>query len=378
MTLLYPTQEIGSLDKMGGWRRKGVTEAGQLSSKDWNELEHQRSLFEIDGDESPSDLDTILRQPQRSPEERRQVKEWSALFALKLFEKAGLTIVGSGEQFRSEMYQQPVSHIDGIEFAGWIRSWGNKYFKKGRVVAEPSLREPFHLDEFHFMTRHAEGKQIKVPITGAYTLADWSFDEYFYPSYLEQYSRREAAYRAKRDLSLALARNVLHPHLKALVEAGANYIQIDEPAAATKPEEVDIVVDAYNESVKDLDATFALHICFTNYDTLFPAVQRLENCDMFTWEYANRGTREFYAHLLGLIKTFTPDKKVGLGVIDVHDDRIESPEEIRDRILYASGIMGPEQIYVNPDCGLRTRSIDVAYQKLVNMTEGAERARQGV
>lgn len=377
--ILIPTQEIGSLDKMGAWRRKGVKERAELEPNDWNELRVQRTLYGIEGDELPFDLDKALRSPQRSEEQRRQVKDWSALFAIRLFEKAGLEIIGAGEQMRSEMFQQPTANISGFESRGWVRSWGNKYWKSASLVAEPCFVHPFHLHEYAFTRKHAsQGKRVKTPITGAYTLADWSFDEF----YLQQYPNlppREAKYRAKHDFAMALARNAIRPHIQALVQAGADYIQIDEPAGATKPEEVGILVNAYNESVRGLDGMFSLHICFTDYPALFPAVRNLEKCDMFTWEFANRGEgMQSYRDVLALINNYTPDMKVGLGVLDVHTDDIEPPDLVRDRLLYAADVLGPEKIYANPDCGLRTRSTDVAYRKLCSMVEGTQLARESL
>ncbi len=389
--VLFPTQEIGSIDKFGSWRIKGITKTKKLTGEDRDELERQRRLYGVNGRELKHDLDQILRKPERTQEDRTRVIEWSAVFAIRFFESAGLDIVYSGEQFRSEMYQQPTDNINGFEQVGWVRSKpdkkGSKYFRKCRVVSEPELKKPFHLEEFIFTREHTSlGKIVKVPITGAYTLADWSFDEFYLKKLLDQgVPLREAEYPAKRELTMAIVRNCLRPHIEALVRAGAQYIQIDEPAGGTKPNEVDIFVDSYNETVRGLPGKFSLHVCFPHYycgyDILFPELQRLENCSMLTWEFANQDTDhnfESYKHILGLIKQYTPDKEVGLGVLDVHqEDIIESPQLVRDRILHAVDIYGdPRKIYVNPDCGLRTQSLDVAYQKLTNMVEGAYLARE--
>lgn len=67
---------------------------------------------------------------------------------------------------------------------------------------------------------------------------------------------------------------------------------------------------------------------------------------------------------------------VGLGVLDVHTDRIEGPELVRDRVLYAAGVLGPERVRVNPDCGLRTRRWDVVAAKLKSLVEGTRLARK--
>ena len=81
---------------------------------------------------------------------------------------------------------------------------------------------------------------------------------------------------------------------------------------------------------------------------------------------------------LELMKRYSDNKKIGLGVIDVHTDRIEPPEFIRDRILKASKIIEPALIYINPDCGLRTRTWKVAFAKLKNMVKGVGLARKAI
>ena len=72
------------------------------------------------------------------------------------------------------------------------------------------------------------------------------------------------------------------------------------------------------------------------------------------------------------------DGKIGLGVIDIHADFIEPPELVRDRILYAAGVLGPERIEVNTDCGLRTRTWEVSLEKMKNIVEGARLAEEAL
>jgi 5-methyltetrahydropteroyltriglutamate--homocysteine methyltransferase len=95
-------------------------------------------------------------------------------------------------------------------------------------------------------------------------------------------------------------------------------------------------------------------------------------------EFANRDNEQREAYdQLRLLKEYDDRREVGLGVADVHDDDIESPQLIHDRIAYATKILeNPERIFVNPDCGLRTRTWDVAYAKLCNVVKGAEMARE--
>jgi 5-methyltetrahydropteroyltriglutamate--homocysteine methyltransferase len=110
----------------------------------------------------------------------------------------------------------------------------------------------------------------------------------------------------------------------------------------------------------------------------------MKHVSQFTWEFANRdeekpgvkrAARPGY-EALHLFNEYGDKREIGLGVTNVHVDARESAELVRDRVLYAAGLLGPERIYVNPDCGLRTRSWDVAFGKLRACAEGAALARK--
>jgi 5-methyltetrahydropteroyltriglutamate--homocysteine methyltransferase len=177
-----------------------------------------------------------------------------------------------------------------------------------------------------------------------------------------------------------IAKEILSPNLKALVDAGAKWIQVDEPALTTKPEEVPFFVEAFNECTAGIGCKLSLHVCFSNYRLLYPHILELKNCSQLALEFANRAEDRGGAYdQLNLLNEFGDNREIGLGVTDVHVDQIESPELIKERIEYASKILGnPERIYVNPDCGFRTRSWEVAYSKLCNISKGAELAREAL
>jgi 5-methyltetrahydropteroyltriglutamate--homocysteine methyltransferase len=170
---------------------------------------------------------------------------------------------------------------------------------------------------------------------------------------------------------------VIRPNLKALEKAGARVVQIDEPAATTHPEEVDIFVEGFNAATEGLKPKVTAHICYSDYRLLYPAVLEMKRCSQFAWEFANRDANFGDGYKpLELFREYDDGREVGLGVVDVHVSRVESPEEVRDRILKAAKVLGDEdRIYVNPDCGLRTRTWKVAFEKLRNMVRGARLAR---
>ena len=383
--MIHPlfTHEIGSLAKPN-WRVKAMRNR-PLTDQDLADAQEWGKFLDLETEEL---LEILQKRQNFTPEEKQKIVWYSSLMATRMLEKAGLDVVYDGEQHRVEMYEYPIRRIEGFQFLGHVRSFDNKYYRKAAVQAAPRLKELYHLHEYQVIESFAT-KPVKIPMTGAYTLVDWSFDE-FYLRGVEigtregRRHRREARARFLHDL----ATQVIHPNLKALYDAGARFLQIDEPAATTKPDEIDLFFQSLVDSVGDLKgkAFFSVHICFSDYRLLFPTIQTVEGIIReFHFEYANRDTRELgvddrkrrgYEILKELVKY---DFIAGVGVLDVHTDWIEPPELVRDRVLYAVEQMGtPERVFVAPDCGLRTRTWKVAYEKLRNMVEGVELAKQAL
>ena len=300
-----------------------------------------------------------------------------------LLEQAGLDVVYDGEQRRSEMYDHVIQNARGWQSRGTVRSFDNKYYSKAAVLDRPSIDRAYDVEEYRFVAAHTD-RRVKAPFTGPYTMVDWSYDEYYGHRGALGATAEERA-DARRRFLLDVAERVIRPNAAAVVGAGCEWIQIDEPALTTRPEEVPLGVEAYNESIEGIDATVSLHVCFSDYSLLFPHVLELENCLELQLEFANRDSRELgtdgagrpgYAPLRLFKEHGGPS--VGLGVLDIHSDFVEPAELVRDRVIYAAELLGPERVLVNPDCGLRTRSWDVAYQKLVNMVEGTRLAEEAL
>ena len=375
------THEIGSLDKPG-WRVKAY--AGKpLGDADFDEASSWGERLQVPEYER---LVELLHHAPFDKETKAEIQRWSSLYALRLEESAGLDVVYDGEQQRTEMYDWAVSHTNGFERRGSVRAFDNKYYTKAAVVGPISLRSPFHNAEFSYLVSVADA-ELKVPVTGAYTIADWSFDErYDLDTDLREPARdrRRKREAARRDFVLEVARSLIRPNLMALIGLGARWIQVDEPGASTEPDELDLFVDSFNASVEGLSAMFSTHLCFSDYNLFFPAIERMTQCRQFAVGFANYDSRE-----LGTSEATRPGYRViskfrdlpykpalGLGVLDIHSDFIESPELVRDRVLYAVKVFGdPGRVHVTPDCGLRTRSWKVAYEKLRNMTAGVDMAR---
>jgi len=383
---LFPTQEIGSLQKPS-WRVKGLT--GNAAEEDIKELKRWYSKLNMQNRvESVMSIITKIKNEKERDKLvalKQRLKEESQIFALRFLESAGLDIIYDGEQTRVEMYEDPISDINGFKFLGLVRAFDVMKYRKAACIEEPSFKLPYHLEEFLFL-KGKTAHELKVPITGAYTLAEWSYNEFYGEKNLGHYDVFDLFGSEKvdrREMALAIARNVIKPNIAALVEKGAKWVQIDEPAATTYPDEVDLVVETFNESVKGLNVKASIHMCFSDYKVFFPGILGMKNCYQYAWEFANADTTNLGVdrksrggyRILDLFKEYDVSGTIGLGVLNVHTDYIEPPELVRDRILYSAKVLGEDKIFVNPDCGLRTRCLDVAFAKLRNMIEGAKLAR---
>ncbi len=376
----FLTHEIGSLAKPP-WLVK--TSAGRALNE--SDTDHARRWGEKVDVPNYEDLIGLLEQPERDPGE---VARWSSRYAVRLLEHAGLDVVYDGEQQRSEMYAWAIDHADGFEPRGTVRSFDNKYYSKSAVTGPVGLRAPYHNDEFAFLQSVA-GRELKIPVTGAYTLAVWSYDEYYgaRDGRLGRGSGRKEEIAARGRFAADLARDLIRPNLQALIDRGATWIQIDEPGASTEPDELELFVESFNTSVEGLDCFFSTHLCFSDYRLFFPAIEAMSGCRQYAVGFANYDTRDLGAsaadrpgyEVISRFRDLPYEPILGLGVLDIHTDFIEPPELVRDRILHAVEVFGdPARIHVTPDCGLRTRTWEVAYEKLASMVEGARLAEEAL
>ncbi len=301
----------------------------------------------------------------------------ASIETLKLFSDSGIMNHGiAGEMFRWEMYEYLARKIRNIEFHGKVRSFDNRYYNKGSVSGEISLVESPHADELEFILKHTDAP-LKIPITGPYTMADWSFNDH---------------YGTRLELANAFA-DLIRGEIEYIHGVWRKYrgdeimqVQIDEPAATTHPSEMDIVIESVNRSVQGLTGLeTSIHVCYSkDYRMLYDRLPDL-HLDGLNLEYSNRdllqlGTGESARPGFSDIKYFTQintslnvPKFLGIGVTDVHIDTVESVELITDRIREALRyVEKPEIIRLNPDCGLRTRSREIGFKKLKNMSLARE------
>jgi 5-methyltetrahydropteroyltriglutamate--homocysteine methyltransferase len=265
-------------------------------------------------------------------------------------ERAGLDVVTDGEMRRNEMVEYFAERIDGYEFNGPVKVWGHNYFDKPSVVDEVAYDEPWLVDEFSFTSSVAD-RPVKVPITGPYTLASWSFDE---------------VYGDEAALAYALA-DLVNEEVSRLVDAGARYVQIDEPALATTPDDHAVVGECLERIVADVpeDVRVGLHVCYGDYSRIYPEVLEFP-VDEFDVELLNGDYEQVPVFES---PAFTTD--LAIGVVDAHDANVESVDEIERNIRQGLRIVPPEKLTVSPDCGLKLLPRGAAVAKMDNMVTAA-------
>ncbi len=280
--------------------------------------------------------------------ERKATKEW-----IDFQEEIGIDILVDGEMYRGDMVTYFAENFKGFEISGLVRSYGNRFYRKPVAVGEIERANPVTVDWYKY-AQSLTKKPVKGMLTGPYTIMDWSFDE-FYPS--------------RRDFCLKIA-EVVNEEAKDLEKAGAQYIQIDEPAVSVRPEELDLAIEAMGIATQGLKAYTLTHICYGDFPKIYPKMLDIP-VNQIDLELSNN---EF--DLLDLFKKSPFTSDIGLGVLDVHSHRIETKEDVLARIKKALKFIPKEKIYISPDCGLKTRSVEESKQKLRVMMEAALEARE--
>ena len=295
-----------------------------------------------------------------------EIHDMAIKAALKDQEAAGIDIVSDGELRRDNDIDYLLARITGVHIPVTVKSFYFDYYDSP-MVAEPLPVDPPPplglAEDFRFTRVHTD-RPIKFSFTGPFSL-----------------SRRiqNKAYSKPADLVRALAQ-VLNAEARALADAGADLLQIDEPFLAGYPEDVGVAVEAINIVTRDVNVTWGLHVCYGNryarpsweghYDFLFPAVLDA-NVNQLVLEFGRKGYED-----LPVIQQLGWDRALGLGVVDVKTELIESAELIAARIRKALETFPAEKLTINPDCGLRHLPADVARAKLVAMVEGTLAVRR--
>jgi 5-methyltetrahydropteroyltriglutamate--homocysteine methyltransferase len=294
-----------------------------------------------------------------------QAQDDATLLAIRDMERAGLDIITDGEMRRESYSNRFATALDGIDLdnPGQVMSGRGTPTPVPRVVGPIRRTHPVQVRDVEFLRANTD-RRIKATVPGPFTLAQQAQNEY--------YPDRE---------SLAMDYAVcVNQEVKAMFAAGADVVQLDEPWVRTNPDEArQYAVPAINKALAGVDGPTALHLCF-GYAAV---VAGKPSGYSFLAELEDSDVRQISIEAaqpkldLAILKAFST-KTVILGVLDLGNMAIETPEGIADRIRQALQVIPPERLMVAPDCGMKYLPRNVAYRKLRAMTLGAAIVRESL
>ncbi|MCS7005603.1 MAG: 5-methyltetrahydropteroyltriglutamate--homocysteine S-methyltransferase [Cytophagales bacterium] len=287
--------------------------------------------------------------------------------ALRFQEEIGLDVLVHGEFERNDMVEYFGELLEGFAFTenGWVQSYGSRCVKPPIIFGDVARSKDLSLRWTQFAQSHTK-KFLKGMLTGPVTILQWSFVR-------NDQSRRDTAFQ----IALAIRDEVLE-----LEKAGIKIIQIDEPAfreglPLRKKDWVtylDWAVKAFRlaaSGVKD-STQIHTHMCYSEFNDIIESIAQLD-ADVITIE-----TSRSEMELLEAFINFKYPNEIGPGVYDIHSPRVPSVEEMKRLLYKALEVLPIENIWVNPDCGLKTRQWKETKLALQNMVHAAQALRKEV
>jgi 5-methyltetrahydropteroyltriglutamate--homocysteine methyltransferase len=280
-------------------------------------------------------------------------------------ERLGLDVLVHGEAERNDMVEYFGENLDGFVFTqnGWVQSYGSRCVKPPVIIGDISRPEAITV-EWAKYAQSLTDKPVKGMLTGPVTILCWSFP-------------REDVTREVIAKQIALA---LRDEVEDLEKAGIGIIQIDEPALreglplrqSDWAAYLNWAVDAFklNAAVAQDDTQIHTHMCYCEFNDIMDSIAALD-ADVITIE-----TSRSDMDLLEAFKEFEYPNEIGPGVYDIHSPNVPSVEWIEALLRKAAQNIPAERLWVNPDCGLKTRGWPETRQSLANMVLAAQRLRE--
>lgn len=287
---------------------------------------------------------------------------------IRFQEEIGLDVLVHGEFERNDMVEYFGQHLEGYVFTkkAWVQSYGTRCVKPPIIWGDVSRKEPITVRWSVYAQKQTK-KIVKGMLTGPVTILNWSFPR-------EDISIKESTLQ----LALAIREEVLD-----LEKNGIRIIQIDEAALREKlplrrsdwqSEYLDWAIPAFrlvHSGVKP-ETQIHTHMCYSEFNDIIPAIDDMD-ADVISFE-ASRSNLE----ILDELKEKNFKTEVGPGVYDIHSPRIPTVEEIEQALHRILAKVKKEKVWVNPDCGLKTRGEKETKASLKNLTQAAQNIREGL
>ncbi len=302
---------------------------------------------------------TLLQYEQAVKEETENVIRWQ--------ESIGLDVLVHGEFERNDMVEYFGEQLEGIAFTqfGWVQSYGSRGVKPPIIFGDVERTRPMTV-KWSTYAQSLTSKPVKGMLTGPITILQWSFVRNDQP-------------RETTANQIALA---IRDEVTDLENAGIKIIQIDEPAIreglplrkSDWKKYLEWSVKAFRISaspVKD-ETQIHTHMCYSEFNEIITNIADMD-ADVITIE-----TSRSQMELLDAFSNFNYPNEIGPGVYDIHSPRVPTRKEMTALLKKASDVLDARQIWVNPDCGLKTRGWDETKKALIRMVEAAKTIRETV
>ena len=284
---------------------------------------------------------------------------------IKLQEEIGLDVLVHGEYERNDMVEYFGENLQGYLFTekAWVQSYGTRCVKPPVIWGDVSRKKPITVD-WSVYAKSCTDKPVKGMLTGPVTILNWSFPR-------EDISVKEST------LQIALA---IRDEVLDLEKAGINIIQIDEAALREKlplrksdwyTEYLGWAIPAFRlvaSGVKP-ETQIHTHMCYSEFTDIIPAIDAMD-ADVITFE-ASRSDLQ----ILDSLRENSFRTEVGPGVYDIHSPRVPSVDELYDALKIMRKKIDDRKLWVNPDCGLKTRGETETKAALINLVAAAEKLR---
>jgi 5-methyltetrahydropteroyltriglutamate--homocysteine methyltransferase len=279
-------------------------------------------------------------------------------------ERIGLDVLVHGEFERNDMVEYFADFLQGFAFTenGWVQSYGSRCVKPPVIYGDVSRPHAMTV-EWSSYARSLTDRPMKGMLTGPITILQWSFVR-------DDIPRKQTAWQ------IALA---LRDEVQDLEKAGLPIIQVDEPALreglplrrSDWASYLDWAVRAFKLSTSGTrdDTQIHTHMCYCQFEDVLPSIAALD-ADVISMETA-RSRME----MLQTFREHGYPNEIGPGVYDIHSPRVPDVAEMRELLQLALGVLTPTQLWVNPDCGLKTRAWPETIAALQNMCEAARQLR---
>jgi 5-methyltetrahydropteroyltriglutamate--homocysteine methyltransferase len=293
----------------------------------------------------------------------QQAQDDATLLAIHDMERAGIDIISDGEIRRESYSNRFVAALEGMDLdhPGTMLGRTGRPNSVPRVIGPIRRLHPVEVRDVEFLRRNTNHR-IKITVPGPFTVTQQAQNDY---------------YRDEKALALDIAA-AINEEIRDLQTAGADVVQIDEPYLQARPEQARAYgVEVINRALEGIEGTTALHLCF-GYAAIVPDrphqyafLTELRDCVVKQISIEAAQPRLD----LSILRQFTA-KTIIVGVLNLGDMEVETPEIVAARIRSALRYIEPERLILAPDCGMKYLPREVAFGKLCALVEGARVVRQ--